>query len=151
MYKNLGKRFLDFILSACILILFFPILILIGLVLWFQNKGNPFFFQTRPGLNEKAFKIIKFKRPLLFKYLPLYSSEQLRRHNVKPGITGLAQVNGRNSIGWSKKFEFDVFYVDHSSFLLDIKILLLTIKKVIISEGVNQTSERPMSPFNGHN
>ena len=90
-------------------------------------------------------------RPLLFKYIPLYSEEQLRRHNVRPGITGWAQVNGRNSISWNKKFELDVYYVDHLSFILDIKILWMTFMKVIQSEGVNQTADRPMNPFNGSN
>lgn len=90
-------------------------------------------------------------RPLLFKYIPLYSEEQFRRHNVRPGITGWAQVNGRNSISWNKKFELDVYYVDHLSFILDIKILWMTFMKVIQSEGVNQTTDRPMNPFNGSN
>jgi lipopolysaccharide/colanic/teichoic acid biosynthesis glycosyltransferase len=90
-------------------------------------------------------------RPLLFKYIPLYSAEQDRRHNVKPGITGWAQVNGRNSISWTAKFKFDVEYVDKLSFLLDLEILWLTIEKVIKSEGVNQSEARPMQPFNGKN
>jgi undecaprenyl phosphate N,N'-diacetylbacillosamine 1-phosphate transferase len=90
-------------------------------------------------------------RPLLFKYMPLYSTEQLRRHEVRPGITGWAQVNGRNSISWTQKFDLDVEYVDKVSFLFDIKILLLTIKKVLIREGVNQSDDRPMQPFDGAN
>jgi undecaprenyl phosphate N,N'-diacetylbacillosamine 1-phosphate transferase len=90
-------------------------------------------------------------RPLLFKYIPLYSEEQLRRHDVRPGITGWAQVNGRNSISWKQKFDFDIYYVDHLSFVLDIKILWLTFIKVIRTEGVNQTLDRPMQPFNGNN
>jgi undecaprenyl phosphate N,N'-diacetylbacillosamine 1-phosphate transferase len=90
-------------------------------------------------------------RPLLFKYIPLYSEDQRRRHNVKPGITGLAQVSGRNSISWTDKFKHDIYYVDNLSFLLDIKILFLTFKKVLVSEGVNQSEDRPMSPFNGKN
>lgn len=90
-------------------------------------------------------------RPLLFKYMPLYSVEQLRRHEVRPGITGWAQVNGRNSIAWTKKFEFDVYYVDKLSFLLDIKILWFTFLKVIKTEGVNQKEDRPMLPFDGTN
>lgn len=90
-------------------------------------------------------------RPLLFKYIPLYSPEQRRRHDVKPGITGWAQVNGRNSISWKRKFELDIYYVDHQSFGLDLKILWLTVQKVLKREGVNQSAERPMQPFNGDN
>ena len=90
-------------------------------------------------------------RPLLFKYLPLYSKEQKRRHEVKPGITGWAQVNGRNRISWTKKFEFDVYYVNNISFLLDLKIIWLTLVKVLKSEGVNQSGERPVQPFTGKN
>ncbi|WP_264522030.1 sugar transferase [Flavobacterium sp. N1994] len=90
-------------------------------------------------------------RPLLFKYIPLYSEEQLRRHDVRPGITGWAQVNGRNSISWKQKFDFDIYYVDHLSLGLDIKILWLTFIKVIRTEGVNQSTDRPMQPFNGNN
>lgn len=90
-------------------------------------------------------------RPLLFKYLPLYSKEQRKRHLVKPGITGLAQVNGRNSISWNEKFKFDIYYVDNISFLLDLKILWLTFIKVLKRDGVNQSESRPMQPFNGNN
>ncbi len=90
-------------------------------------------------------------RPLLPKYLPLYSPEQYRRHEVRPGITGWAQVNGRNSITWKKKFELDVWYVDHISFWLDMKILFLTVKKVFIREGINMEGVATTEPFNGHN
>ena len=90
-------------------------------------------------------------RPLLFKYLPLYSIEQRRRHEVKPGITGWAQVNGRNSISWTRKFELDLYYVAHHSWMLDGRILWLTILKVLKREGVNQSEGRPMQPFNGKN
>ena len=89
-------------------------------------------------------------RPLLVQYLPLYSKEQARRHDVRPGITGWAQVNGRNAISWQKKFELDVWYVDHVSFLLDLKILFLTIKKVFKREGINQTEEATMEVFKGN-
>lgn len=90
-------------------------------------------------------------RPLLPKYLPLYSERQRLRHQVKPGITGWAQVNGRNSISWTKKFEHDLYYVEHQSFLLDIKILWLTILKVLAREGINQSETQPMQPFDGTN
>ena len=90
-------------------------------------------------------------RPLLFKYIPLYSSEQRRRHEVRPGITGWAQVNGRNSISWTKKFELDIYYVENISFSLDFKIFWLTILKIIQREGVNQSDARPMQPFDGTN
>lgn len=90
-------------------------------------------------------------RPLLPQYLPLYSKEQARRHEVRPGITGWAQVNGRNAISWTKKFELDVWYVDHCSFLLDLKIIFMTIKKVFIREGISQEGQATIEPFNGHN
>ncbi|TNE80903.1 MAG: sugar transferase [Bacteroidetes bacterium] len=90
-------------------------------------------------------------RPLLIKYLPLYTPEQHRRHELRPGITGWAQVNGRNSISWAKKFEYDVFYVDNYSFLFDIKIIFLTLKKVFQREGVNVSSTQTMESFNGNN
>ena len=90
-------------------------------------------------------------RPLLIKYLPLYSETQKRRHEVKPGITGWAQVNGRNAISWNKKFEYDVWYVDHLRFLLDCKIVWRTIKKVIIREGISSDTSVTMEPFKGNN
>lgn len=90
-------------------------------------------------------------RPLLPQYLPLYSQEQARRHEVRPGITGWAQVNGRNAISWTKKFELDVWYVDHCSFLLDAKIFFLTIKKVFVREGISQEGQATMEVFNGNN
>ena len=201
MYKELVKPLIDFLASLFGLILVSPVLVCLIILLFLQNKGTPFFFQERPGKNQKSFKIIKFKtmtdakdqegnllpdnlrltklgrimrklsldelpqlinvlkgdmslvgpRPLLFKYIPLFSKEQLKRHQVRPGITGWAQVNGRNSISWTKKFELDVYYVNNVSFLLDIKILWLTALKVIKKEGVNQTEDRPMQPFNGTN
>lgn len=167
----------------------------------FTNKEKPFFYQNRPGYEEKKLRIMKFKsmtdkkdtegkllpdneritalgrfirlssldeltqlvnvlkgdmsligpRPLLFKYLPLYSEKQKRRHEVKPGITGLTQVNGRNAISWKKKFEYDFYYVDHLGLALDIQIVFKTIRKIVIREGVNQSIDRPMRPFDGTN
>lgn len=201
MYKRIFKRVIDLIVAFLALLILAPLIGLVTLLLYSQNKGKPFFFQERPGQFKKPFYIIKFKtmtdekdaegnllpdnlritkfggwvrklsidelpqlinvlkgemslvgpRPLLFKYMPLYSAEQLRRHEVRPGITGWAQVNGRNSISWTQKFALDVEYVDKVSFLMDCKILLLTVKKVLIREGINQSAERPMQPFNGTN
>lgn len=90
-------------------------------------------------------------RPLLPGYLSLYNEEQARRHEVRPGITGWAQVNGRNAISWAKKFELDVWYVDHCSLSLDLKILLLTIKKVFVREGISSDTSVTMEPFTGNN
>lgn len=90
-------------------------------------------------------------RPLLVKYLPLYSKEQARRHEVRPGITGWAQVNGRNTVNWKEKFELDVWYVDHCSFMLDWKIIFLTVQKVLLREGISQEGQATMKPFNGTN
>ncbi|MFR8837405.1 MULTISPECIES: sugar transferase [Bacteroides] len=90
-------------------------------------------------------------RPLLPQYLPLYNKEQARRHEVRPGITGWAQVNGRNAISWTKKFELDVWYVDHCSFLLDLRIFLLTIRKVFVREGISSDTSATMEPFTGNN
>ena len=90
-------------------------------------------------------------RPLLKQYIDFYSARQKRRADVRPGLTGLAQVNGRNAISWEEKFELDVWYVDHISFWLDIKIIFLTIKKVFIREGINMEGSATTEPFNGHN
>ena len=88
-------------------------------------------------------------RPLLPEYLPLYSAEQARRHDVRPGITGWAQVNGRNSIGWDRKFELDVWYVDHLSLLLDARIILLTLAKVVQRQGISAEGSATMEKFTG--
>ena len=200
-YTKHIKVVLDFLVAFLLLSLLSPILIIVTIGLYFVNKGSPFFFQLRPGQNEKLFRIIKFKtmtdkrdaqgqllsdaerltrlgklvrkasidelpqllnvlkgdmsivgpRPLLPEYLSLYTKNQARRHEVRPGITGWAQVNGRNSISWAKKFAYDVEYVDKLSFLFDVKILWLTVIKVLKREGVNQSDERPMQRFNGQN
>lgn len=200
MYKKYLKRILDFSIAFIALFLLSPIFILVMIGLYFANSGKPFFFQKRPGLNEKVFKIIKFKtmndkkgldgellpdaerltaigsfvrktsldeipqlinvlkgdmsligpRPLLVQYLPLYNEHQARRHEVRPGITGWAQVNGRNAISWEKKFNYDVWYVDNVSFLQDIKIFFLTAKKVIVREGISQEGQATMEAFKGN-
>jgi len=199
MYKFIFKRIFDLVLSLIGFILLLPIFIIIILFLLYSNKGKPFFFQSRPGKDEKIFRIIKFKtmtdekdekgdllpdfermtkigsfvrktsldeipqllnviigdmsligpRPLLISYLPLYNKEQAKRHNVRPGITGWAQVNGRNTITWKQKFAYDVYYVNNLSFLLDMKILFLTIKKVLIRDGVNSSDNLTMSHWYG--
>lgn len=201
MYKNLLKRVIDFLIALSGLILLSPVFLIVLVVLYFQNDGKPFFFQRRPGLNEKMFNIIKFKtmtdkkdskgnylpdadrltpmgsfirqtsldeipqlinvlkgdmsligpRPLLPQYLPLYNASQKRRHEVRPGITGWAQVNGRNAISWAKKFELDVWYIDHVSFALDCKIVFLTVKKVFKKEGINKEGQATTEAFNGNN
>ncbi len=89
-------------------------------------------------------------RPLLPQYLPLYNDEQRKRHNVRPGITGWAQINGRNAISWQQKFDYDVWYVENVSFILDVKILLLTVKKVFVSEGISQEGQATMEEFKGN-
>ena len=201
MYKAYFKRIFDFLAAFFGFLLLSPIFIIVTIGLYFANQGKPFFFQTRPGKNEKLFRIVKFKtmhdktdaegnllsdaerltrigrfvrktsldeipqllnvlkgdmsligpRPLLVQYLPLYNAEQKKRHNVRPGITGWAQVNGRNAITWKRKFELDIWYVDHISFILDIKILFLTIKKVFVREGISQEGQATMEVFNGNN
>lgn len=201
MYKNYFKRFFDFNIALLGLICLSPIFIVVTIALYFANQGKPFFFQARPGLKEKIFKIIKFKtmndkkdpngnllsdserltsigafvrktsldeipqlinvlkgdmaiigpRPLLPQYLPLYNETQKRRHNVRPGITGWAQVNGRNAISWKKKFELDVEYVDNLSFLMDVKVFFTTFKKVFKSEGISADGHVTIEPFNGNN
>lgn len=200
MYKKYIKRILDFILAIIGFMLLLPIFSVVTVFLIFANQGKPFFFQLRPGRNEKIFKIIKFKtmndkkdkegnllpdadrltrvgqfvrktsldeipqllnvikgdmsiigpRPLLVQYLPLYDENQKRRHEVRPGITGLAQINGRNAISWKEKFEYDVEYVDNLSFILDIKIIIFTLKKVLKREGISQEGQATMEYFKGN-
>ena len=195
MYKTVFKRIIDLVLALIGLLCFSPIIVIITILLLLVNNGRPFFFQRRPGKNEKIFSIIKFKtmndktdengnllpdtfrltpvgkfirkasldellqlvnvlkgdmsligpRPLLPRYLPYYTEEEKKRHLVKPGITGLAQVNGRNMIGWEKKLKLDVEYVNTLSFLNDLKILIKTIHKVIFPKevSVDTTSVEP--------
>ena len=201
MYKSFIKRAIDFLFAFSVLLVLSPLLLIVAIMLWINNKGSVFFIQQRPGKNEKLFNVIKFKtmndrrdvhgnllpdkvrltgigkfirttsmdelpqlinvlkgemsligpRPLLPKYLPLYNEQQKKRHRVRPGITGWAQVNGRNTISWSKKFEYDVWYVNNYSFFVDFKIILLTLKKVVIREGITQQGSATISPFTGNN
>ena len=201
MYNSFLKRLLDFIIALVGLIIISPVFLIVMIALFIANDGKPFFFQDRPGLNERIFKIMKFKtmndkkdaegnllpdaqrltragsfvrktsldeipqlinvlkgdmsligpRPLRTYYLPLYNDMQKRRHDVRPGITGWAQVNGRNAISWTQKFEYDVWYVDNISLRLDIKILFITIKKVFVREGISKEGEVTTVPFDGTN
>lgn len=201
MYKSLLKRCIDFTIASIAFIILFPLFLIVTVGLYIANNGRPFFFQARPGLNEKIFKIIKFKtmndkkdgngqllpdaerltkigsfvrktsidelpqllnvikgdmsligpRPLLPQYLPLYNENQKRRHFVRPGMTGWAQVNGRNAISWKRKFELDVEYVDNISLAMDLRIILKTIQKVVKSEGIAQDGHVTIEPFNGNN
>lgn len=202
MYKHFFKRVIDFTLSLMALLVIWPILLVIYIWLTIANKGaGALFYQERPGLHGKIFKVIKFKtmtderdaegnllpdadrltkvgrfvrstsidelpqlinvlkgdmaligpRPLRVYYLPLYSKEQMRRHDVRPGISGWAQCHGRNNISWTEKFKLDVWYVDHLTLWLDLKVIFLTIKKVVCREDVNNDSAATMYPFNGTN
>jgi lipopolysaccharide/colanic/teichoic acid biosynthesis glycosyltransferase len=198
-YRNFSKRILDFMIASFGFVLLFPLFLIIALIVFFKTKDNPLFFQSRPGKDEKIFKVIKFKtmnnkrdqegnllpdskrltsigrfirstsldeipqlinvikgdmslvgpRPLLEEYLLVYSDFQRRRHKVRPGISGWAQVNGRNAIDWEEKFQFDVWYVDHLSFKTDIRILWLTFLKVLKREGISQQGEATMKKFTG--
>ena len=199
MFKHLFKPLCDFLIALFLLIILSPIIILTAIFLFLANNGKVFFFQQRPGLNSKPFKIIKFKtmrdafdkegiplpddlrltkvgnivrsasldellqlinvlkgdmsligpRPLLMQYLSRYSQEQAKRHNVKPGITGWAQVNGRNAISWEEKFKYDVEYVEKQSFNLDLKILWMTFFNVIQRKGISADGHVTIEEFKG--
>ena len=198
-YANFFKRLIDFILSACaIIVLGIPLLIVALLIK--VKLGSPVLFkQRRPGKNGEIFEIYKFRtmtgerdangnllpdnerltdfgkllrstsidelpeilnivkgdmaiigpRPLLEEYLPLYNEEQAHRHDVRPGLTGWAQINGRNTISWEDKFKYDVEYIRNISFMFDLKIFFLTIKKVFVREGINASAEVTMDKFRG--
>ena len=197
MYNAFIKRIVDLFFSVVGIILLFPFFLLITIILLIANNGRAFFFQKRPGLNGKIFKIIKFRtmnekkdsngnmlpdakrltvigsfirktsldelpqlfnvlmgdmsligpRPLMPQYLPLYSITQSRRHEVRPGITGWAQVNGRNAISWKQKFEYDVWYVDNISMGLDLKIIFYTFRKVFSTNDVSADGHATMPIF----
>lgn len=205
-YIHCIKRPISFIGALLGLVLTSPILIGTCVLLYFVNKNGfkgIFFFQDRPGKNERLFKAIKFKtmtderdsegellkdaeritpvgkfirstsidelpqlinilkgdmafigpRPLLVEYLPLYSEEQHHRHDVTPGLSGWAQVNGRNNITWTKKFELDVYYVQHIGPIMDLRVFFTTIKKVFLRSDINNESgeSATIEPFDGHN
>lgn len=199
MYKAYGKRVFDLLCSVTGFIVLLPVFLLVILLLFIFNRGNVFFFQTRPGKNRRLFKVIKFKtmndrkdgqgnllpdaerltgigkfvrktsldeipqllnvikgdmsmvgpRPLLIDYLPLYNERQARRHEVMPGITGWAQVNGRNSIGWEQKFEYDIWYIENFSFKIDLKIVWITVLKIFRTEGISSDTSVTMDKFTG--
>lgn len=198
-YEKHIKRFLDFVLSLIMIIVLSPILLIVAIFVRIKLGSPVLFTQQRPGLNEKIFKMYKFRtmtderdengkllsdevrltkfgktlrstsldelpelfniikgdmsivgpRPLLISYLPLYNNHQARRHEVRPGITGYAQVNGRNSITWEDKFEKDVYYVDHLTLKLDMQILIKTIKVVFKRDGINSDTATTMEAFTG--
>lgn len=201
-YRNVWKRVVDVVISASLLLVLSPFLLLVTLVLqWVNQGGGAFFLQERPGKDGKLFKIVKFRsmteerdaqgnllsdearmtkvgswirstsidelpqlwnvlkgdmslvgpRPLLVRYLPLYSPEQARRHEVRPGITGWAQCHGRNAISWTEKFQLDVWYVDHLSWKTDLQILGITIGKVLRRSDISQEGNVTMEAFNGIN
>lgn len=202
MYRKYGKRFLDIVCSLAALIVFSPLYILVA-VLVAVFLGRPVLFtQNRPGMEEKIFKLYKFRtmtdardengqllsddvrltkfgkflratsldelpeainilkgdmsiigpRPLLVEYLPLYNEEQKHRHDVRPGLSGLAQVNGRNAISWEEKFKLDVEYVENITFWGDVKLIFQTVWKAFAKqEGISQEGNVTMEPFRGSN
>lgn len=198
-YEKFIKRPQDFLLALVALILLSPVLVVLAVLVRIKLGSPVLFIQERPGLNEKTFKMYKFRtmtnekdgdgeflpdslrltrfgrffrstsldelpalwnvirgdmgivgpRPLLVQYLPLYDEYQKRRHEVRPGLSGNAQINGRNAISWEVKFNLDVEYVDKISFIEDWKIIFLTIKKVFVREGINSNTAVTMDPFRG--
>ena len=198
-YRLFFKRLIDIIFSLVLLVFFFPLFLVLSLILFLHFKNYPFFLQKRTGLNGTAFTLYKFRtmsnkkdssgnlypdeyrltrlgellrslsideipqffnvlkgdmsligpRPLLTRYMKLYNKNQLRRHEIRPGITGWSQVNGRNEIDWDTKFKMDVWYIDNMNFILDFKILCLTIKKVLVRQGIKGSSSATMKAFQG--
>lgn len=193
------KRVFDLIVSALVMTVLFPLLLILSVAVRWKLGSPVFFRQQRPGMEGKPFRLFKFRtmtnargvngellpdaqrltrfgrflratsldelpellnvlkgdmslvgpRPLLMQYLNHYTPEQARRHEVKPGITGWAQVNGRNALTWEEKFKLDVWYVDNQSFWLDIKIIFMTIWKILKREGINQQGQATMEEFMG--
>ncbi len=195
----MSKRLIDFILASIGIIILSPVLVLVAITVRYCLGSPILYLQRRPGLNEKAFTLVKFRtmrevsdlndiplpdahrltkvgkflrswsldelpelwnvargemslvgpRPLLMQYLPLYTCEQRRRHQIRPGLTGWAQINGRNSLDWEERFQMDVWYVDNRSFFLDLRILFLTFRKIIIRDGISARGNVTMPPFQG--
>ena len=199
-YARIFKRFFDILMSGIAIVLLSPVFLLVALLVRFKLGSPVIFKQERPGLNEKIFKMYKFRtmtdakdengellpdeerltsfgmklrstsldelpelinifkgdmsivgpRPLLVKYLQLYNEYQRMRHNVRPGITGLAQVNGRNSISWSEKFDLDIKYIQNVTFKGDIIILLKTVLTVFKRNGISSETSATMEEFTGN-
>lgn len=198
MYRSI-KAVIDILAALFLIILISPVMLVAGVALALSLRGNPLFFQQRPGKKNRVFTLVKFRtmtnernengnllpdaerltkvgkfvrstsldeipqlinvikgdmslvgpRPLLVKYLDRYTPQQARRHEVKPGITGWAQVNGRNAISWNKKLALDAEYVDRMNFWLDLKILWLTLRKVVQREGISSGTAATMEEFRG--
>lgn len=195
MYRKFFKRFLDILLSFLAIVVLSPVFLVLIALGAFYMKGNPFFVQQRPGMNEKIFKIIKFRtmsnergsdgkflpdevrlnkygkflrstsldelpelfniligdmsiigpRPLAVSYLQYYTQEERHRHDVRPGLSGLAQVSGRNGLSWEQKFQLDLEYIRSMSFMMDVKIIFTTVMKVLKREGIGQGEDAPVS------
>ena len=200
MYKKFVKRLFDIIISALVLILFCWLFLILWVLVRIKLGGPAIFTQERPGLNEKIFKLYKFRsmtnekdengkllpdekrltkfgrllrktsldelpefwnilkgdmsfvgpRPLLVKYLPYYNDAEKQRHSVRPGLTGYAQVHGRNAISWEKKFEYDIYYVEHLTFATDIKIIFDTVRTVIKHEGIEVNALEDFDEYRKH-
>jgi undecaprenyl phosphate N,N'-diacetylbacillosamine 1-phosphate transferase len=198
-YRRYFKRPMDFILSLIAIVVLSPVFLVVAILVRMKLGSPVLFKQQRPGLNEKIFKMYKFRtmtderdengellpdsvrltkfgkflrstsldelpelinilkgdmslvgpRPLLVQYLSLYNDHQKRRHEVRPGLSGLAQISGRNAISWENKFNLDVEYVDNVSFIGDWKIIFITIKKAIVREGITSEASATMEPFKG--
>lgn len=194
------KRLFDILASLVTLLLTLPLIALLAVLIRYKLGSPVMFRQTRPGLGQRPFMMVKFRtmlnvsdssgeslpdeeritalgrflratsldelpelwnvlrgdmslvgpRPLLMEYLPLYSKAQQRRHEVRPGVTGWAQVNGRNNLSWPERFKMDIWYVDNQSFWLDMKILFMTVKKVFLREDINQSGHATAEKFKGN-
>jgi len=195
-----SKRIFDILTSSLGLVIFFPVIVVVAVLVRYKLGAPVIFHQSRPGLNGEIFNILKFRtmleatdvsgnslpddqrltrfgrllratsldelpelwnvltgdmslvgpRPLLVEYLPLYNEFQAQRHNMRPGITGWAQINGRNAVSWDEKFNLDVWYVENQSFWLDIKILLLTVKKVLMRDDIASVGHVTAEKFKGN-
>lgn len=200
MYKKFSKRFLDIVLSLLLLCMFWPMLLIVAILVRIKLGSPVIFKQERPGLNEKIFTLMKFRtmtsekdengnllpdekrltdfgkflrstsldelpelinilkgdmsfigpRPLLVEYLPLYNEKQKHRHDVRPGLTGLAQINGRNNLEWEKRFDLDIEYIENMSFKNDLIIIKDTIKKVLKREDISQVGNVTVEKFKGN-